>query len=192
MLIFPSQYLQVDFNIKPAVTTHLIKGESKSDTLSLDELSNELRMIQSGQKRISIIGTRNLSITHQRIVETISYALVQAENTVITSGGSSGVNLAAIQGAIKHSSDYLEVILPQTIEQQPQDMRQCLKEVRLITEHPERLEMDFAEASRLCYNEIIDTAHQVICFLYHDSKTLLKALDYAKINHKIVTAFYLD
>ena len=173
------------------MTTHLIRGESET-TLSLDELASELRLIQSGSKRISIIGTRNLSITHQQIVETIACSLTQEGNTVITSGGASGVNLAAIKGALKGNPEKLEVILPQTIKLQSSEVQECLKQVRVITEHPERLNMEFAEASRICYNEIVDTAHQLICFLYHDSNTLLKAVEYAKINHKIVTVFYLD
>jgi hypothetical protein len=173
------------------VTTHLINSETEA-TLSLDELTEELRLIQSGSKRISIIGTRNLSITHQQIVETISYALVQAGNTVITSGGASGVNLAAIKGAIKGAPEKLEVILPQTIAQQPTEVKEYLKSVKMVVEHPDRVDMEFSEASRICYNEITDSAHQLICFLYHDSNTLVKAIDYAKINHKIVTAFYLD
>ncbi len=173
------------------MTTHLIKGENET-SLSLDELASELRLIQSSEKRISIIGTRNLSITHQQIVETISYALVEANNTVITSGGASGVNFAAIKGALKAENQKLEVILPQTIKQQPQEVQDCLSQVRMVIEHPDRVEMEFADASRICYNEIIDTAHQLICFLYHDSKTLIKAVEYAKFNHKIVTIFYLD
>lgn len=173
------------------MTTHLIRGESET-SLSLDELASELRMIQSASKRISIIGTRNLSITHQQIVETIACSLTQEGNTIITSGGASGVNFAAIRGALKGNPEKLEVILPQTIKQQPGEVQECLKQVRVIIEHEDRTEMEFAEASRICYNEIIDTAHQLICFLYHDSNTLLKAIEYAKLNHKIVTAFYLD
>jgi hypothetical protein len=173
------------------VSINIISGESET-LLSLDELSSELRMIQSGEKRISIIGTRNLSITHQQIVETIAFALVEANNTVITSGGASGVNFAAIRGALKGSQERLHVILPQTAKEQSQEVQDCLSQVRMVTEHPERINMDFAEASRICYNEIVDTAHQLICFLYHDSKTLIKAVEYAKLNHKIVTVFYLD
>ncbi|MDJ0625765.1 MAG: DNA-processing protein DprA [Candidatus Caenarcaniphilales bacterium] len=171
------------------MTNHLISGETD---LSLDELANEFKIIQSGEKRISIIGTRNLSIIHQQIVETLSCALVQAGNTIITSGGASGVNFAAIEGALKGDPSKLEVILPQTIKEQPLEVQDKLKEVRLVTEHTDRVDMDFSEASRICYNEIVDAAHQLICFLYHDSNTLAKAVEYAKFNHKIVTVFYLD
>lgn len=173
------------------MTNHLISGETDT-SLSLDELASELRMIQSSSKRVSIIGTRNISITHQKIVEVISLALVQAGNTVITSGGASGVNFAAMEGAIQGDPTKLEVILPQTIKQQPAEVQEKLKNIRVVIEHTDRVEMEFAEASRICYNEIVDAAHQLICFLYHDSNTLAKAVEYAKINHKIVTVFYLD
>lgn len=173
------------------MTNHLVSGETETD-LSLDELANEFKIIQSGSKRISIFGTRNLSITHQQVVETIACALTQAGNTIITSGGASGVNFAAIEGALKGDPTKLEVILPQTINEQSPEVQEKLKEVRHIAEHKDRVDMDFAEASRICYNEIVDSAHQLICFLYHDSNTLAKAVEHAKFNHKIVTVFYLD
>ncbi len=173
------------------MTAHVIRGENAA-SLSLDELANELRLIQSGSKRIAIIGTRNLSITHQQIIEFISNGLVVAGNTIVTSGGSSGVNFAAIKGAVKGDTNNLEVILPQTAQQQSLELQEYLKTLKIVVEHPERLEMEFSEASRICYHEIIDSCHQLICFVYHDSNTLLKAIEYAKINHKIVTAFYLD
>lgn len=173
------------------MSIHLINSESET-SLSLDELASELRLIQSGSKRISVIGTRNLSITHQQVVEILSSALVQAGNTIITSGGASGVNFAAMQGALKSAPEKLEVILPQTIKEQSIEVQECLKQVKVVIEHPDRTEMEFAEASRICYNEIVDSAHQLICFLYHDSNTLMKAVEYAKFNHKIVTVLYLD
>ncbi|MDX1918431.1 MAG: DNA-processing protein DprA [Candidatus Caenarcaniphilales bacterium] len=173
------------------MTINIISGETE-ELLSVDELTNEFRLIQSGEKRISIIGTRNLSITHQQVVEAVASAMVNARNTVVTSGGASGVNFAAMRGAINSSPDLLEVVLPQTIDLQPHEVQEYIKKAKLVIEHPERKEMEFSEASRICYNEIIDTTHQLICFLYHDSRTLLRAVDYAKLNHKIVTVFYLD
>ena len=173
------------------MTSHLINSEDKT-SLSLEELANEFRLIQSGSKRISIFGTRNLPITHQQIVEILASSLAEAGNIIVTSGGVSGVNFATIQGTLRHHAHKLEVVLPQTIAQQSPEVQESLKQVNLVVEHPERLEMEFAEASRICYNEIIDTTHQLICFLYHNSNTLKKAIEYAKLNHKIVTAFYLD
>ncbi len=173
------------------MTNHLVGGETDTN-FTLAELYDELRTINSGSKRIALFGTRNLPIAHQQIVETISYALAQARHTIITSGGASGVNFAAINGAIKADPDVLEVILPQTLEAQPLEVREILKPVKAITEHPDRLNMDFAEASKICYNEIIETANQVICFLYHDSKTLAQVIDLARSYRKIATVFYLD
>jgi hypothetical protein len=175
------------------LTNHFVINESETQgSLSLSELNNELQLIQSGEKRVCIIGTRNISITHQQIAEMISKALVEAGNTVITSGGSSGVNSAAIRGAMSANPDKLEVILPQTLSLQPPDVQELLKEARLVIEHEDRMDMDFREASQICYREIIDSSHQMVCFLYHDSDTLAKAMEYASMNRKIVTNFYLD
>lgn len=52
--------------------------------------------------------------------------------------------------------------------------------------------MTLADASRICNREIIDECQQLICFLYHDSETLKESIEYAHMQHKIVTVFYLD
>ena len=72
--------------------------ENNGDTI--DQLAMELATIQQSAKRIAIIGSRNLPITHQQIIETLSFALVSQGNTIITSGGSSGTNAATIRGAM--------------------------------------------------------------------------------------------
>ena len=69
-----------------------------SDPNKLDALAMELATIQQSAKKVAIIGSRNLPITHQQIIEILSYALVIQGNTVITSGGSSGTNAATIRG----------------------------------------------------------------------------------------------
>lgn len=174
------------------MTFNFISGETSTEDLTLEELSNQFRMIQSGERRIAIIGTRNLPIIQQQIIETLSFALAEARNTIITSGGASGVNSAAIKGALRASPELLEVVLPQTLAEQAQETKDSLQGIKLLIEHPERKEMDFAEASLICYKEIISSAHQLICFLYHDSKTLEKTIEYAKMIRKIVTVFYFD
>ena len=78
---------------------------------TVDELAMELATIQQSAKRIAIIGSRNLPITHQQMIETLATALVMQGNTIITSGGSSGTNAAAIRGAMKANPDKLKVIL---------------------------------------------------------------------------------
>ena len=52
---------------------------------TVDQLAMELATIQQSAKRIAIIGSRNLPITHQQIIETLSFALASQGNTIITS-----------------------------------------------------------------------------------------------------------
>ena len=159
---------------------------------TVDELAMELATIQQSAKRIAVIGSRNLAITHQQLIETLVTALAQQGNTIITSGGSSGTNAATIRGAMKANPDKLKVILPQTIGQQPSDVQDQLIGVPNIVEHPDRAMMTLADASRVCNREIIDDCNQLICFLSHTSKTLHTAVEYAEEGHKVVTVFYLD
>ena len=163
-----------------------------SDAHTLDALAMELATIQQSAKKVAIIGSRNLPITHQQIIEILAYALVIQGNTVITSGGSSGTNAAAIRGAMKANPDKLRVILPQTIGQQPSDVQDQVIGVPNIIEHPDRSMMTLADASRICNREIIDECQQLICFLSHTSNTLHKAIQHAEDSHKVVTSFYLD
>ena len=65
-------------------------ADSSPDTV--DELAMELATIKQPAKRIAIIGSRNLAITHQQMIETLTTALVQQGNTIITSGGSCGTS----------------------------------------------------------------------------------------------------
>ncbi len=174
------------------VPTSDLDSISEEDANTVDQLAMELATIQQSAKRIAIIGSRNLPITHQQLIETIAAALVGAGNTVITSGGSSGTNAAAIRGAMKSNPDNLKVILPQTIGQQPSDVQDQLIGIPNIIEHADRAMMTLADASRICNREIIDDCQQLICFLSHTSNTLHKAIEYAKESHKIITAFYLD
>ena len=99
---------------------------------TVDELAQELATIRQSAKRIAIIGSRNLPITHQQMIETLTTALVMQGNTIITSGGSSGTNAAAIRGAMKSNPDKLKVILPQTIGQQPSDVQISLSGCRIL------------------------------------------------------------
>ena len=159
---------------------------------AVDELALELATIKQPAKRIAIIGSRNLAITHQQMIETLATALVMQGNTIITSGGSCGTNAAAIRGAMKSNPEKLKVILPQTIGQQPSDVQDQLIGVPHIVEHSDRAMMTLADASRVCNREIIDDCNQLICFLSHTSNTLHKAIEYADEKHKVVTVFYLD
>ena len=165
---------------------------SDEDANTVDQLAVELATIRQQAKRIAIIGSRNLPISHQQIIEMLTTMLVRQGNTIITSGGSSGTNAAAIRGAMKANPEKLKVVLPQTIGQQPSDMQDQLIGVPNIVEHPDRAMMTLADASRICNREIIDECQQVICFLSHTSNTLHKACEYGEESHKVVTMFYLD
>jgi hypothetical protein len=157
-----------------------------------DDLAAELSMLQQKSKAIAIIGSRNIPLPHQQIVEMLAFSLTHDGNQVITSGGSSGTNAAAIRGAMKGNPERLHVILPQTIGQQPSDVQDQLIGVPQISEHPEWSMMKLADASRLCNREIVDACQQLIILLSHDSPTLHTAIDYANENHKLVTCLYLD
>jgi hypothetical protein len=169
-------------------------GERGAVTIpTVDTLAQELLLIQqSGPRRIAVIGTRNLPLTHQQLVEMVSYALVLSGNQVVTSGGANGTNMAAIRGAQRANPDRLEIILPQTIGQQPAEVQDLLIGAKHIREYPDRRSMTLADASKLCNHEIIDRCQQIICFLYHTSYTLMESVNYAKDHRKIVTSFYLD
>ncbi len=177
---------------KKTIMVPLDKLDENDVPETTDQLAHELATIQRSAKRIAIIGSRNLPITHQQIIETLTVALVTQGNTIITSGGSSGTNAAAIRGAMKSNPEKLKVILPQTIGQQPSDVQDQLIGVPNIVEHPDRAMMTLVDASRICNREIIDDCQQLICFLSHTSGTLHKAISYAEDNHKVVTVFYLD
>jgi hypothetical protein len=178
---------------KQTIMVPLDDVEDADDTPStVDQLAHELATIQQSAKKIAIIGSRNLPITHQQIIETLAFALASKGNTIITSGGSSGTNAAAIRGAMKASPDRLQVILPQTIGQQPSDVQDQLIGVPNIVEHPDRAMMTLADASRICNREIVDECQQLICVLSHTSTTLHKAVAHAEEGHKVVTVFYLD
>ncbi len=181
-------------NQQPSIVVPLddLDKVSDDDINKVDTLAQELATIRQSAKRIAIIGSRNLTITHQQIIETLTTSLVMQGNTIITSGGSSGTNAAAIRGAMKANPDKLKVILPQTIGQQPSDVQDQLIGVPNIVEHPDRAMMTLADASRICNREIISECQQLICFLSHTSNTLHKAVDFAEDSHKVVTVFYLD
>ncbi|WP_373531605.1 DNA-processing protein DprA [Vampirovibrio sp.] len=157
-----------------------------------DDLAAELSMLQQKSKAIAIIGSRNIPLPHQQIIEMLAFSLTHNGNQIITSGGSSGTNAAAIRGAMKGNPELLRVILPQTIGQQPSDVQDQLIGIPNIVEHPEWSMMKLADASRLCNREIVDEGQQLIILLSHDSPTLHTAIDYANENHKLVTCLYLD
>jgi hypothetical protein len=162
------------------------------DTLKVDDFLQELAAIQqSGSKRIAILGSRHVPITHLKLIELMSYALVLSGNHLLTSGAT-GTNSAAIRGAMKADSNLLTVILPQSLAKQPRESRDQLEQVMHLVENQANDALALAEASALCNQEIISRCQQLICFAFHDSRTLLQTCQDAEDQRKIVTLFYFD
>ncbi len=158
----------------------------------LDTLAQELAAIrQTSSKRIALLGSRHVPITHQHLIEMMSYALVLEGNRLITSGAT-GTNSAAIKGAMRADSSLLTVILPQSMSRQPLESRKQLEQVIHLVENPDNDNLSLAEASALCNGEIISRCQQLICFAFHDSHTLLQTCTEAEEQHKLVTLFYFD
>ncbi|MEY3402888.1 MAG: hypothetical protein RLZZ86_2504 [Cyanobacteriota bacterium] len=162
------------------------------ETINLDTLAQELATIQqTSSKRIALLGSRHVPITHQKLIEMMAYALILSGNRIITSGAT-GTNSAAIRGATKADPNLLTVILPQSLERQPQESRQQLEEVMHLVENPSNDNLSLAEASYLCNKEIVSRCQQLICFAFHDSRTLLQTCSDAEEQRKVVTLFYFD
>lgn len=162
------------------------------DIPRVDELLQEFATIQqTSSKRIALLGSRHVPITHQNLIEMMSYALVLEGNRLITSGAT-GTNFAAIRGALRADPTLLTVILPQSLDRQPRESRDQLEQVMHLVENPSNDTMSLAEASALCNAEIISRCQQLICFAFHDSTTLLTTCREAEDQRKIVTLFYFD
>lgn len=162
------------------------------DLPQVDEYLQELAAIQqTGSKRVAILGSRHVPITHQNMIELLSFALVEAGNQILTSGAT-GTNSAAIRGAMRGDPNLLTVILPQSLKRQPRESRKQLEQVIHLVENSKNDDLALAEASALCNQEIISRCQQLICFAFHDSATLLKTCHDAEDQRKVVTLFYLD
>lgn len=162
------------------------------DLPKVDDLVQELAAIQqTGSKRIAILGSRHVPITHQKLIELMIYAMVSEGNRIITSG-STGTNFAAIRGALRADPSLLTVILPQSLDKQPPESQAQLEQVMHLVEHPENDELALAEASALCNQEIIARCQQLIGFAFHDSHTVLQTCRDAEEQRKVVTLFYFD
>ncbi len=158
----------------------------------IDDFLQELATIQQqGSKRVAVLGSRHVPITHQHLIELMSYALVLSGNRIITSGAT-GTNFAIIRGALRADPNLLTVILPQSLARQPYESREQLENVINLVEHGECDQMTLGEASTLCNQEIITKCQQLICFAFHDSHTLLRTCEDAEEQRKVVTLFYFD
>jgi predicted Rossmann fold nucleotide-binding protein DprA/Smf involved in DNA uptake len=162
------------------------------DIPKVDDFLQELAAIQqTGSKRIAILGSRHVPITHQQLIETLSYALVLGGNHLVTSGAA-GTNAAAVRGAMRADANLLTVILPQSLERQPRESRKQLEQVMHLVENTQHDALSLAEASALCNQEIVSRCQQLICFAFHDSVTLLQTCKDAEEQRRVVTLFYFD
>jgi predicted Rossmann fold nucleotide-binding protein DprA/Smf involved in DNA uptake len=162
------------------------------DLPRVDDFLQELATIQqTGSKRVALLGSRHVPITHQNLIEMMSYALVLEGNRLITSGAT-GTNSAAIRGALRADPSLLTVILPQSLDKQPRESRDQLDQVIHLVENPENDSLTLAEASTICNQEIVSRCQQLICFAFHDSSILLNTCKEAEEQRKIVTLFYFD
>jgi hypothetical protein len=162
------------------------------DIPKVDDFLQELVAIQqTSSKRIALLGSRHVPITHQHLIELLSYALVLGSNHIITSGAT-GTNSAAIRGAMRADPNLLTVILPQSLERQPRESRDQLEQVIHLVESPQNNELSLAEASSICNQEIISRCQQLICFAFHESHTLMQTCREAEEQRKVVTLFYFD
>ena len=162
------------------------------DDPKVDEFLQELAAIQqTGSKRIALLGSRHVPLTHQHMIEMMSYALVLSGNHILTSG-STGTNSAVIRGAMRAEPNLLTVVLPQGLQRQPLESKRQLEQVMHLVEKPENNNLSLAEASAICNQEIISRCQQLVCFAFHDSKTLLQTCQEAEDQRKLVTLFYFD
>lgn len=115
-----------------ASTTTIEKpGGLEDSDFSVSTILKQLESIQQGTpKNIVVLGTRHCSFLHQQIIELLSYALVLSDNHIYTSGAT-GTHAAAIRGALRaEQQNLLTVILPQTVQKQPREIRELLGQVR--------------------------------------------------------------
>jgi hypothetical protein len=107
-----------------------------------------LAIQQNGAKSIAFFGTRNMGFLHQQLVEILSYAMVLTGNHIFTSGGL-GTNAAVIRGALRaERPDLLTVILPQSLEMQPEELHELLQQVEDLQCMSENDSMKLFDASR--------------------------------------------
>lgn len=107
-----------------------------------------LAIQQNGAKNIAFIGTRNMGFLHQQLIEILSYAMVLTGNHIYTSGGL-GTNAAVVRGALRaERPDLLTVILPQSLEKQPEELQEMLGQVQDLQCLTENDHMKLLDASR--------------------------------------------
>lgn len=165
----------------------------------MDYLSELIAIQENGPKNIGFFGTRNMGLTHQKMIEILAYAMIITGNNIFTSGAT-GTNAAVIRGALRAPQEQIEehltIVLPQSLNKQPTESRELLEQVKeagaKVIEMSDNDDLKLMEASRICNRDIIRRIQQVICFAFHDSSLLLQTCQEARQMKKIVTLLYLD
>ena len=158
----------------------------------VDTLAQELALLQDkGKRRIAILGSRHVPIVAIHLVELVARSLAQEGHALITSG-SQGVNAAVIRGCLEVNAAQLTVLLPQSLDRQPPEIRDLLDQVLHLVDKPEQDDLPLPMASSLCNQEIISRCDQLICMAFHDSETLLASCRTAEDMGKVVSLLYFD
>jgi hypothetical protein len=111
-------------------------------------LQELLAIQEDGAKNIGFFGTRNMGFLHQQLIEILSYAMVLTGNHIYTSGGL-GTNAAVIRGAKRaEKPELLTVILPQSLERQPEELHELLRSVKNLKVMSENDGLTLLEASK--------------------------------------------
>ena len=155
-------------------------------------MAQELALLQDkGKRRIAILGSRHVPIVAIHLVELVARSLAQEGHALITSG-SQGVNAAVIRGCLEVNAAQLTVLLPQSLDRQPPEIRDLLDQVLHLVDKPEQDDLPLPMASSLCNQEIISRCDQLICMAFHDSETLLASCRTAEDMGKVVSLLYFD
>jgi hypothetical protein len=89
-----------------------------------------------------------MGFLHQQLIEILSYAMVLTGNHIYTSGGL-GTNSAVIRGALRaERPNLLTVILPQSLEKQPEELHELLGQVKDLQCMSENDGLKLLDASR--------------------------------------------
>jgi len=104
-----------------------------------------------------------------------------------------GTNAAAIRGALRAGrDDLLTVILPQSLSRQPNESQDLLREVTDLVTMPQNDGMDLDVASRLCNSRLLGETDQLVAFAFHESGTVIEAVEEGKKLDMLVTTLFLD
>ncbi len=161
-------------------------------TERVDILAQELALLHDkGARRIAFLGSRHVPVVAIHLVELIARSLAQEGHSIITSG-SQGVNAAVIRATLDTNPSLLTVVLPQSLERQPPELKDLLQSVLHLIEKGDNDELSLPMASSLCNQEIISRSDQLICFAFHDSETLLNSCHSAEDMGKVVSLLFFD